>query len=83
MRFTDVFRDGLIYIGSLVMSREQFLSIEPDYMLPEGMVKRLYLPSKELHKTYDADGNEYHQPYPWDQGDYYLRREAIYHKALV
>lgn len=69
--------DELIYIDDFVLSLDEFLIEEPAYILPEGMIGRVYIP-EENHYYIDKQGYQLPAEFPWEAGDIYLGKKDIY-----
>lgn len=71
--------DQIIYINNLQFSLDFFKQLEPNYLLPEGILSREYLPDK-YHKLFDERG-QWAGEIPWREGDIYLAKVNQYKTA--
>lgn len=71
--------DGIIYINNLQIPLEFFKQLEPNYLLPDGILSREYLPGK-YHRLFNEDG-QWAGEMPWTEGDEYLRKTNQYKAA--
>lgn len=69
--------DGLLTIGGLVVPLSWFISQEPEYSLPTGMIGREYAPGRH----FVFDGVSQHDGGEWSVGDAYLAKEPAYRDA--
>lgn len=73
--------DGWIYINSEQIRLEDFLTLEPEYSLPEGYIGREYKQGKE-NRVF-TDMSETFLELEWAEGDYYISKLEEYKLALA
>ena len=63
---------GIIKIDGHEFSLEVFLSIEPEYTLPEGAISRVY--NSNSHHRIFTKNSQYSGELPWEDGERYVNR---------
>tara|TARA_Y100000310_G_scaffold341678_1_gene441624 strand:- start:1501 stop:1932 length:432 start_codon:yes stop_codon:yes gene_type:complete len=66
--------DNTIEINGAIFELDLFLEVEPDYILPDGIVAQEYIPNKH-HRYYDGI-SQIGADIPWVDGDRYIQRLA-------
>lgn len=79
-----IISDGVL---ELIITLDEFLSVEPDYSLPVGritrepIIGREYIPGK--HNRVYTFANEMFMEKEWEQGDKFIANLYKYHKQLT
>ena len=71
--------DGVIVINNEYhFSLDLFKQLEPDYVLPEGVVSRVY--TQEKSNMINTSSSQSKKEMPWKEGDRYINRlsELLY-----
>lgn len=68
--------DGHIRVGAYRGPLAEFVTLEPNYTLPEGFRGRVYVPG-QAHSLFTAT-DQCGGPLPWPEGDAYLAKESVY-----
>lgn len=68
--------DQIIYINNLQIPLEVFKQLEPNYLLPNNILSREYLPNK-YHRLFNEEG-QWAGEMPWAEGDIYLAKANQY-----
>lgn len=71
--------DGWITMNDFSYSLEEFLTDEPTYQLPNGVIGREYMPG-ERHVTF-TNNTAFPQPLTWPEGNQYIANVEKYRTA--
>lgn len=75
-------QDGVIYINDNFQCKlEDFLTLEPDYKLPEGIIGQEYFQGK-THRVYTENSEDLLDPV-WEEGDKYISKVEEYMISLI
>src|SRR5690606_16475707 len=72
--------DGLIYVNDVEIKLADFLTLEPEYALPEFFTGREYFPGA-LHRLYTPK-SEIFLPDTWETGDAYIAKVEEYREWI-